>query len=78
MATTALTEKDIRDHRIEQIADLGFDREDAAILSDRFYTKVLVRKGGERYSVQVRVDSYYIRRMLDGGASREQVLRILL
>jgi len=76
MATTDTNMTSLEEYRVMLIAELGFSNEDAAKLSDSFRTSVVKGEVNRRYAI--RVDHHHVRQLLDSGATKDQVLRILL
>lgn len=78
MATTEIDKESLAGYRITMIKELGFSKEEAEKLADSFYSKTLKQSKGVSVTYQMKVDHHYIRRMMDNGATKEQVLAILL
>lgn len=78
MATTDTSTEALTEHRVAMIEELGFSKDEAQLLSETYYTvRVKGEKGKEDRHYPMRVDHHYIRKMLEGGATREQVIQIL-
>lgn len=60
------------------LEELGFTSDEAFDLDACYYAVWPKDSKGRRNMYEVRVDSYYVRRMLDGGWTKEQVLQVLL
>lgn len=79
MATTDTNNELLSDYRVEMIEELGFSNEEAKQLSAAYYTqKIKGKKGSPDRLYDLRVDHHYIRKLMDNGATREQILAILL
>lgn len=79
MATTDTDNQVLDDFRVTMIEELGFSHEEAVKLAEAYYTQSIKGpKGGEPRQYDLRVDHHYIRRLMDKGATREQILKILL
>lgn len=77
MATTDTTVETLEAYRVAQIEELGFDHDQAESLSQAYYDTTLVQKGVTT-TYKLRMDHHYLRKLLDAGASHEQILRICL
>lgn len=79
MATTDTDTQSLESFRVAMLEELGFSKDEAESLSGAYYqVKVPARKGQGVRRYDMRVDHHYVRRMMDAGATREQILRIIL
>lgn len=73
MATTDTTKESLIDYRIATIEELGFSTEQATLLEAMNRTVYVKDRRYER-----KIDSHYLRKLIDAGATKEQVLAIVL
>ncbi len=79
MATTDMTNQTISSYRIAMIEELGFNTLEAAALSDAYYDQTVKdAKTKQDRGYRMRVDHHKIRKMMEAGATKTQVLDILL
>jgi Holliday junction resolvasome RuvABC DNA-binding subunit len=80
MATTDTNNNTLEAYRVATLEELGFSKEEAEKLSASFYSVTV--GGKDKNSVArtylMRVDHHYVRKMLDRGATREQVIAALV
>ena len=77
MATADTSEQTLQEYRVMMFEEIGFSSEDAEKLSQAHRSVSVKSKSGNR-NYNVRVDYHYVQKMLDNGATKDQVLRILL
>lgn len=77
MATTDTTAESLTDFRVAMVEELGFSTDEATKLTDSFRHKTLKDAAGFTRTYEIRVDHHYIRKMMNGGATKEQILAIL-
>lgn len=73
-----VTEDTLTNYRVTMIEELGYSREDAEKLADSYYDVTVGKAKDSAVIYKMRTDHHKIRHMLDAGATREQVLAILL
>lgn len=78
MATTDTTGSSLEAFRIAMIEELGFSTEEATSLAASFYSKTLKDSAGFNRTYNQKVDHHFIRKMMNAGATKEQVLAILI
>lgn len=79
MATTDTNKQSLEEHRVTMLEELGFSNEEATKLDQSYRTSVVKgKKRAEDRRYEIRVDHHYVRKLLDAGATKDQVLRILL
>lgn len=79
MATTDADKESLKEHRVARLEELGFTEEESIKLDECFRTAVVkgkTRQLDRRY--EVRVDYHYVRKLINAGATKDQILRILL
>lgn len=77
MATTDTSNSTLTPFRVAMLEELGFSASEAEALSNSFYdVSVKDPKSGLSRIYRIRVDHHYVRRMLNAGATPEQVLAI--
>ncbi len=60
------------------LEELGFTVDQAFSLDECYYPVWPKDNKGQTHMYEVRVDSYYVRKMLDAGWTHSQVLEVLL
>jgi len=79
MATTDTNKQSLEEHRVTMLEELGFSNEEATKLDQSYRTSVVKgKKRVEDRRYEIRVDHHYVRKLLEAGATKDQVLRILL
>lgn len=79
MATTDTNKQSLEEHRVTMLEELGFSNEEASKLDQSYRTSVVKgKKRVEDRRYEIRVDHHYVRKLLEAGATKDQVLRILL
>lgn len=77
MMTTPTETETVEAYRVAMFEELGFAKEEAGQLAEAHYTVMVKDAKGVEHPATQRVDHHYVRHMLDGGATREQVLQIV-
>lgn len=79
MATTDTNKQSLEEHRVMMLEELGFSNEEAVKLDQSYRTSIVKgKKRVEDRRYEIRVDHHYVRKLLDAGATKDQVLRIVL
>jgi hypothetical protein len=79
MATTDTTNESLTSYRVAMLEELGFSKPEAEALSECYYDVTLKAKSknDKIRTYRIKVDHHYVRKMLNAGATRVQVLDIL-
>jgi hypothetical protein len=77
MATTDTDKETLHDYRISSLERLGFSDVQAEVLADSFYRVYVTGSKGQKKAYNVRVDWHYCRKLLEAGATHQQVVSIL-
>jgi hypothetical protein len=78
MATTDTDKDSLQEHRISSLMRLGFSEVQSTVLADSYYrVHNVTGSKGVKKSYSIRVDWHYCRKLLEAGATHQQVVSIL-